>query len=104
MCINTDDIGVFATSLENEYALLLVAERERRKVQHGCDDCQDIYDYLDRIRENGFRVSFGKKADDEDKEDEFCENDIDEKQERRLLKWLKKMGKTDIAEDGLERS
>lgn len=85
VCINTDDIGVFATSLENEYALLFAAERERRKVKEKCDDCQDIYEYLDRIRENGFRVSFGEQMD--------CFEDIlnlDQNQIRRLIKWMEK--------------
>ena len=65
--------------------MLFVAERERRKVKEKCDDCQDIYEYLDRIRENGFRGSFGDYKD--------CHGemlDYEENQKKRILKWMKK--------------
>jgi len=59
--INTDDSGIFSTSLENEYALMAIAlEKEK-------DDCGNpkykpamIYDWLDRIREMGLQQSFRK--------------------------------------------
>lgn len=55
--INTDDIGVFDTSLENEYALLFSAiSRARHAKQDYNDDA--IYEYLDYLRENGIRASF----------------------------------------------
>ena len=59
--INTDDQGVFATSLENEYALMLQA------VERICDEEGNqrysralIYQWLDRVRENGIQQSFLK--------------------------------------------
>lgn len=61
--INTDDQGVFHTSLENEYALLACAlenvtdEDDRALYSKG-----DIYDWLDRIRIMGNEQSFGYLA------------------------------------------
>lgn len=58
--INTDDLGVFDTSLENEYALLLCAiSRARHREGNYNDDA--VYEYLDYVRENGIRMSFRKK-------------------------------------------
>lgn len=57
--INTDDKGVFHTSLENEYALMASA------VEHMTDDNgkrihspQEVYDWLDRIRRMGNQQAF----------------------------------------------
>jgi hypothetical protein len=55
--INTDDLGIFDTSLENEYALIL------QSLLHGqvgkyTDD--EAYEYLDYVRENGICMSFRK--------------------------------------------
>ena len=57
--INTDDQGVFSTSLENEYALLAHA------LESVCDEdgnalyCKaDIYEWLDRIRIMGNEQNF----------------------------------------------
>ncbi len=55
--LNTDDLGIFATSLSNEYALLLCALRKVRHME-GKDDDTVIYDYLDYLRECGIRMSF----------------------------------------------
>lgn len=59
--INTDDKGIFDTSLENEFALMGCA------VEHMEDDCgeymyskQMVYDWLNRIRQNGNQQSFLK--------------------------------------------
>lgn len=55
--VNTDDIGVFDTSLEHEYALLLCAIcRARHREGNYNDDA--VYEYLDYLRENGIRMSF----------------------------------------------
>lgn len=55
--INTDDLGVFDTSLENEYALLLCAIcRARHREGNYNDDV--VYEYLDYLRENGLRMAF----------------------------------------------
>lgn len=56
--INTDDIGVFATSLENEYAVMFqVACLERKNKYNKLDDIA-VYNYLDDVRKNGLRTSF----------------------------------------------
>ena len=55
--VNTDDKGVFDTSLSNEYALVLAAQRELRHSQGNYDD-EAIYEYLEMIRRNGFTASF----------------------------------------------
>lgn len=58
--INTDDLGIFDTSLENEYALLACALEEYNK--HCSDDeiilPDNIYSWLDYIREQGCYQSF----------------------------------------------
>lgn len=56
--INTDDLGVFDTSLEHEYAIL-AAVLERMKI--GTEKKYShisIYDYLDRVRKMGIEQSF----------------------------------------------
>lgn len=57
--INTDDQGVFHTSLENEYALVGCA-MEMAKDEDGNKKYkkQMVYDWLDRIREHGNQQSF----------------------------------------------
>lgn len=53
--VNTDDQGVFDTSLEEEYALLECALRKQ-----GYYSDIEIYDYLERLRQNGFAQVFPK--------------------------------------------
>lgn len=57
--INTDDKGVFHTSLENEYALMGRA-MEQIKDENGIYKYrkQMVYDWLERIRQNGNQQSF----------------------------------------------
>lgn len=59
--INTDDQGVFSTSLENEYALMACA-LEKAKNPDGSKRYprQLIYSWLDAIRKMGLEQSFGK--------------------------------------------
>lgn len=57
--VNTDDQGVFDTSLAMEYSLLactLRSMKDKQCIQIYNDDC--IYNYLERIRENGFSQAF----------------------------------------------
>ncbi len=58
--INTDDKGVFATKLENEYALLAYA-MEHEALSDGKKRYRKefIYEWLDNIREMGIRQIFG---------------------------------------------
>ncbi|MCG8206577.1 hypothetical protein [Tenacibaculum finnmarkense] len=59
VCINTDDQGVFGTSLENEYALLAIA-MEKEKDENGNPKYNQtmIYEWLDKIRQMGLEQSF----------------------------------------------
>lgn len=57
--INTDDKGVFQTSLENEFALMGCAlERATDEAGNKKYPKQMVYDWLDHIRENGRQQSF----------------------------------------------
>lgn len=58
--VNTDDLGVFDTSIENEYALLYCAIKRERHRQGNYND-EAIYDYLNHLRKNGIRMTFTKK-------------------------------------------
>ena len=59
--INTDDKGVFHTSLENEYALMACAmEKERDEEGNQVYNRQMIYQWIDNIREMGNMQSFKK--------------------------------------------
>ena len=59
--INTDDLGVFDTSLENEYAIMAAAmERDVNDDGTRKYDSDSIYTYLDNLRENGLNQSFMK--------------------------------------------
>lgn len=67
--VNTDDLGVFSTSLENEYALLACAleniiDEEGRPVYNKAE----IYDWIDAVRRMGNEQSY---ADDTDKEKKY---------------------------------
>lgn len=55
--INTDDIGVFDTSLENEYALMYEAICGKRHLEGNMDDYA-VEQYLDYIRNNGLVMAF----------------------------------------------
>ena len=57
--INTDDKGVFATRLENEYALLACA-LEKEVMNDGIHKYKRefIYEWLNNIREMGIRQAF----------------------------------------------
>lgn len=60
--INTDDKGVFRTSLENEYALMACAlEKVRDKEGQPVYNRQMIFQWLDNIRKMGNLQSFCKK-------------------------------------------
>lgn len=55
--MNTDDLGVFDTSLTNEYALMFRAIQMKRHSLGNYDD-HAIYKYLDDIRVNGISMAF----------------------------------------------
>ena len=59
--VNTDDQGVFDTSLGNEYALLACAlSLEKDDVGHPQYSDDEIYDYLERLQKNGKTQVFPK--------------------------------------------
>ena len=55
--VNTDDIGVFDTSLENEYAMMLQAICRYRHEMGNYND-EAVYEYLDYLRISGINMSF----------------------------------------------
>lgn len=58
--INTDDLGVFDTSLENEYALMFQTVcRSRHEAGNYNDDA--AYDYIEYLRTSGIDMTFGKE-------------------------------------------
>ncbi len=60
--INTDDKGVFHTSLENEYALMACAlEKVKDENENQVYDRQMIYQWLENIRQMGNLQSFKEK-------------------------------------------
>lgn len=57
--LNTDDLGVFATSLENEYTLLACClERETKESSKENLSPEEIYDYINYLRKLGNAQSF----------------------------------------------
>ena len=56
--INTDDKGVFATSLEREFSVMAAALEKKCDIGHGGNSPRMIYDWLDRIREMAFEMKF----------------------------------------------
>lgn len=55
--INTDDLGVFDTSIENEYALLLNAICRQRHIEGNYND-EEVYAYFDHVRKKSLQMSF----------------------------------------------
>lgn len=60
--INTDDLGVFTTTLYNEYTLMAYA-LENKTDREGCNVYKKdmVYDWIDRVREMGNAQSFSRK-------------------------------------------
>jgi hypothetical protein len=57
--INTDDQGVFDTSLENEYALMALALKKAKDEDNNpLYDIEDIYEWIDYVREMGLEQVF----------------------------------------------
>ena len=57
--INTDDLGIFQTSIDNDYSLLAISAL-KIKDEDGNQKYskRDVIHWLDEIRENGFKYSF----------------------------------------------
>lgn len=58
--INTDDKGVFSTSLEREFSVMAAALEKKSLIEKDGNSPRRIYDWLDRIREMGFEMGFDK--------------------------------------------
>ena len=57
--VNTDDRGVFATSLYHEFSLIAAALfKQKDKDGNRLWSNEAIYDYIDRLRSNGFYQRF----------------------------------------------
>ena len=63
VCVNTDDLGIFDTSLEFEYALLeqtlLAQEDERTGPEYSG---RDVMEYLDDLRRMGLMAVFPENS------------------------------------------
>ena len=57
--VNTDDRGVFATSLYHEFSLIAAALfKQKDKDGNRLWSNEAIYDYIDKLRSNGFYQRF----------------------------------------------
>lgn len=59
--INTDDKGIFSTSIEEEYALIALAlekEKEEGDIEIHKHSSWDVYEWLDNIRQIGWTQRF----------------------------------------------
>lgn len=97
--INTDDKGVFATSIEREYALVAHALiRYFRYKDNGTIDI-DVYNWIDRIRRNSMTQRFDKSdtSFDEPAKDtieKYRQRVLEEaKKDERSKKWWKRIFK-----------
>lgn len=70
--INTDDQGIFATKLENEYALMALAlERCKDEQNRYKYNKNMVYQWIDDIRKFGLRQNFLAKQDETDIKTDF---------------------------------
>lgn len=59
--VNTDDLGVFSTSLPNEYSLLALALLKKKNPDGShVYSTQEVYDWIARVIENGHKFTFVK--------------------------------------------
>ena len=57
--INTDDRGIFATNISNEYSLITLAMMKMKdKDGHRLYNDETIYNYVERVRKNGIIQRF----------------------------------------------
>ena len=57
--INTDDKGIFATNISNEYSLITLAMMKMKDENgHRLYNDETIYDYIERVRKNGMMQRF----------------------------------------------
>ena len=96
--VNTDDLGVFSTSLENEYGFLVYAkEFEKDAEGNFVYNRADIYAWADQVRQMGLEQSFICRTVDSQKKEnydskkslELFQNRINEKSDKssNLPEW-----------------
>lgn len=57
--VNTDDLGIFATSLPNEFSLLALALLKKKDdMGNHVYSSQEVYDWIKRVVENGHKYHF----------------------------------------------
>lgn len=57
--VNTDDLGIFATSLPNEFSLLALALLKKKDTDgNHVYSSQEVYDWIKRVAENGHKYHF----------------------------------------------
>lgn len=63
--VNTDDLGIFATSLPNEYSLLALALLKKRASDGShMYSSQEVYDWIERVVANGHKFTFHARRSD----------------------------------------
>lgn len=68
--VNTDDLGIFATSLPNEYSLLALALLKKRTPDGSHTySSQEVYDWIERVAANGHKFTFHARRSDLRKDD-----------------------------------
>ena len=61
--VNTDDLGIFQTSLDNEYSLLALAALKAKDADGNMKYSKmEVVRWMERIRENGMKYAFGNKC------------------------------------------
>lgn len=61
--VNTDDLGVFSTSLPNEYSLLALALLKKQDADgNNIYSSQEVYDWIERVIDNGHKFTFTRHA------------------------------------------
>ena len=61
--VNTDDLGIFQTSLDNEYSLLALSAMKAKDADDNLKYSKmEVVRWMERIRENGMKYAFGNKC------------------------------------------
>lgn len=57
--VNTDDLGIFSTSLPNEYSLLALALLKKKDAENNdIYSTQEVYDWIERVIDNSHKFTF----------------------------------------------
>lgn len=73
--VNTDDLGVFSTSLPNEYSLLALALLKKKDYEgNHLYSTHEVYDWIGRVIDNGHKFTFLRNVNQCPREIEKCLN------------------------------